>query len=559
MKLFSRLTMDYLFAAALLSQAGLAQTTASEQTTWVDTATKGISASQLISAADLGLAPSDQAITVRVALKIQNQAALLNYITSINDPTSANYGQTLTPAQFAATYAPTSAQVQQVTNYLASTGFGGIAVEPNNLLVSATGTVEQANAAFNTSIEQFNQYGSAVFGNTQPAEVPAALGGIVGAVVGLNSIVQMKPTLVTRSQVSLPAYNVSYNPQGFWQIYGATGVPAASNASIAIMAEGDVSGVITDLRTAEKAFGLPQVPVSVVQVGLASPDTSGADEWDLDTQYSSGMAGSLKHLYIYATTSLSDSDLALEFSRWVTDDKAKAASASLGECEIFPYLDGSMLADDNAFLEAAAQGQTFFASTGDTGSFCPLEVGENGVPAGAAMVNYPAASQYAVAAGGTTLLADSDGNYDEEIAWYAGGGGISQFESSPYWQVTANIPSATELNSRGIPDIAMDADPYSGANVYVNGAVEIVGGTSLSSPLSLGVWARMISGKPKLGFAPLRLYGLYDGSGVIGSYPGGGFHDIQLGVDGLYSAAPGWDYTTGLGSLWVSQLYADLK
>ena len=69
----------------------------------------------------------------------------------------------------------------------------------------------------------------------------------------------------------------------------------------------------------------------------------------------------------------------------------------------------------------------------------------------------------------------------------------------------------------------------------------------------------MISGKPKLGFALLRLYGLYDGTGVIGSYPEGGFHDIQLGVDGLYSATPGWDYTTGLGSLWVSQLYADLK
>src|ERR1700733_3800179 len=446
MKAISRSKMGYLFAAALLSQAGLAQT-ASAQTTWVDTATKGISASQLISATDLGLAPGDQAITVRVALKIQNQAALLNYITSINNPTSANYGQTLTPAQFAATYAPSIAQVQQVTNYLASAGFGDIAVEPNNLLISATGTVQQASAAFNTSIEQFNQLGGVVFGNTQPAEVPASLGSIVSAVLGLNTMGRMKPTLMARSQVSVPAYNVSYNPQGFWQIYGATGVPAASNASIAIMAEGDVSGVITDLRTAEKAFGLPQVPVSVVQVGLASPDTSGADEWDLDTQYSSGMAGTLKHLYIYATTSLSDSDLALEFSRWVTDDKAMAASASLGECEIFPYLDGSMLADDNAFLEAAAQGQTFFASTGDTGSFCPVEVAENGVPAGAPLVNYPAASQYAVAAGGTTLLADSDGNYDEEIAWYAGGGGISQFESSPYWQGTANIPRATDLNS----------------------------------------------------------------------------------------------------------------
>jgi pseudomonalisin len=563
MKAISRSTVGYLFAAALLLEAGLAQTTASaqttQQTTWAATATQGISLSQLVSATDLGLAPSDQSITVRVALKIQNQAALVSYITSANDPSSANYGQFLTPAQFAASYAPSAAQVQQVTNYLTSAGFGNIAVEPNNLLISATGTIADADAAFNTSIEQFNQLGNVVFGNTQPAEVPAALGSLVGSVLGLNTIGQMKSTLTTRSQVSVPAYDVSYNPQGFSQIYGATGVPAASNASVAVIAEGDVSGVITDLRTAENAFGLPQVPVSVVQVGLASPDTSGADEWDLDTQYASGMAGNLKHLYIYTATSMTDSDLALAFSRWVTDNKARGANASFGECEIFPYLDGSMLADDNTVLEAAAQGQTLFSSTGDTGSFCPVEVGENGVPAGAPMVNYPAASQYATAVGGTTLLADSDGNYDEEIAWYAGGGGISQFEYSPYWQVDANIPSATELSSRGVPDIAMDADPYSGANVYVNGAVEVVGGTSLSSPLSLGVWARLISAKPKLGFAPIRYYGLYDGTGLVGSYPEGGFHDITLGVDGLYSAAPGWDYTTGLGSLWVSQLFADLK
>ncbi len=125
------------------------------------------------------------------------------------------------------------------------------------------------------------------------------------------------------------------------------------------------------------------MPVSVVQVGSASADTSGADEWDLDTQYTSGMAGTLKHLYIYAATSMTDSDLALEFSRWATDDKARIANASFGECEVFPFLDGSMLADDNTFLEAAAQGQTLFSSTGDTGSFCPVEVAENGVPAGA--------------------------------------------------------------------------------------------------------------------------------------------------------------------------------
>lgn len=541
-----------LLAAALLLPA------ASAQTTWVNTATQGISLAQLASAADLGPAPSDQAITVRVALNLQNKAALTKYVQQINDPNSSLYGQSLTPAQFAASYGATSAQVQQVVSYLQGAGFTNIAVEPNHLLVSADGTVAQANAAFHTNIEMFNQFGAQVYGNTAAAQVPQALGGTVAAVLGLNTIGQMKPTMVTRNQVSVPNYAVSYNPQDFWKIYGASAVPTAKNATIAIMAEGDLTQVLVDLRTAEKAFGLPQVPYTVVQVGVASPDTSGADEWDLDTQYSTGMAGTVKHLYIYDTTSLTDSDLALEISRWATQDVAKAGSASLGECEFFPFLDGSMLVDDESFLEAAAQGQTFFASSGDTGSFCPVGVGTNGVPAGAPFVSYPAASAYVVGVGGTTLLADSGDVYDKEIAWYAGGGGISQFEYCPYWQSAAGVVSC-QNNSKGLPDVAMDADPYSGANVYVNGSILIVGGTSLSSPLALGTWARMISANPKLGFAAPHLYALYNGKVAPGTYPSGGFHDILAGANGLYSALPGWDYTTGLGSFWINQMYADIK
>jgi pseudomonalisin len=547
-----------LFAsAALISPAAIAQTV------WANTATQGISLSQLVSATDEGPAPANQAITVRVALALQNKAALLSYLSSINSPRSSLYGQSLTPAQFTAAYAPSTAQVQQVVSYLQESGFGNVTVEPNNLIVSADGTVARANLAFNTTIESFLQNGNSVYGNLGTAQVPETLSGIAAAVLGLNTIGRMQSALMTRSQdaaaVGVPAYDVSYNPQQFWQIYGVGDTPAASNATVAVMAEGDVSQVITDLRTAEAAFGLPQVPVSVVQVGLASTDTSGVDEWDLDTQYTSGMAGTLKHLYIYATTSLTDSDLALEFSRWATDDKARIANASFGECEIFPFLDGSMLADDNTFLEAAAQGQTIFSSTGDTGSFCPVDVGENGVPAGAPMVNYPAASPYATAAGGTTLLANSDGSYNTEIAWYAGGGGISQFEYAPYWEVNAGILSAKELNSRSMPDVAMDADPYSGANVYIDGAEEAIGGTSLSSPLSVGTWARMISSKPKLGFAPIQLYGLYNGTGTVGTYPEGGFHDIIIGIEGLYTAGPGWDYTTGLGSFWIGEVYGALE
>jgi subtilase family serine protease len=72
------------------------------QTLWTSTATQGISLSQLASAADYGPATSTQAITVRVALKLRNQAALNTYIKNINDPTNALYGESLTPAQFAA-------------------------------------------------------------------------------------------------------------------------------------------------------------------------------------------------------------------------------------------------------------------------------------------------------------------------------------------------------------------------------------------------------------------------------------------------------------------------
>jgi len=528
------------------------------QTVWVNTATQGISLSQLASATDLGSAPGDQAITVRLALNIQNKAALVNYVQSVNDPNNALYGQSLTPAQFAATYGATSSQVSTVISYLQKSGFTNLVVEPNNLLISADGTVARANAAFNTHIEQFNQFGDLVYGNTTAAQVPLALKGIVGSVLGLNSIGKMKPTLVMRTQVATPNYAVSYNPQDFWKIYGNGSTPAAGNASIAIIAEGDVSQVIKDLRTAEATFKLPHVPVSVVQTGIASPDTSGLDEWDMDTQYSTGMAGTVKHLYIYTGTSLTNSDLALEISRWATQNYAKAASASLGECEFFPFIDGSMLADDNSFLEAAAQGQTFFASSGDTGSFCPVGVGTNGAPAGAPFVSYPASSPYVVGVGGTTLLADSGDVYDQEITWYAGGGGISQFEYAPWWQANAGVVSATN-NSKGVPDVAMDADPYSGANVYINGSWLIVGGTSLSSPLSLGVWARMISAKPRLGYAAPHLYGLYHGTVTPGTYPHGGYHDIIAGANGLYSALPGYDFTTGLGSLWVSQVYTSIK
>lgn len=548
------------FASGMLAFSSVASaSTSTTATSWVSTATQGLSVSQLVSAADLGELPVSQPLTVRLALAPQNKTALVNFVKAVSTPGSPSYGAYLTPAEFASTYGATSAQVSAVVSYLQSAGFSNIVVEPNNLLVSADGNAAQVEAAFNTKLENISQQGVQGYINLTAAQVPASLGNIVTAVLGLNTVGQMRSMLRTRAQAtpntSLPQYDVAYTPKQFQQIYSASSTSAASSTSIAIITEGDMTGVIQDLRTAEAAFGLPQVAVKVVQVGLASTDTSGSDEWDMDTQYSTGIAGNVKKLYLYTTTSLSDSDLALDISRWATDDLAKAASASLGECEVFPYLDGSMLADDVVFLEAAAQGQTFFASSGDTGSFCPVGVGTNGVPAGAPFVDYPASSPYVVGVGGTTLLTNADGSYDEEVAWYAGGGGLSQFESAPAWQQAAMV-LLSETADRGVPDIALDADPYSGATVYVDGSPEAVGGTSLSSPLALGIWARTLQAKPKAGFASTAMYSLYDGSGVTGTYPDGGFHDIILGANGLYTALPGYDLTTGLGSPIVNQFIA---
>jgi subtilase family serine protease len=171
------------------------------------------------------------------------------------------------------------------------------------------------------------------------------------------------------------------------------------------------------------------------------------------------------------------------------------------------------------------------------------------------MVEYPASSPYVMAAGGTILITNSDGTYNEEIGWYAGGGGASQFELSPYWQSPVNPLSTV---GKGVPDVAMDADPNSGVYIWLDGTEQCCyGGTSLSSPLALGAFARFQSAHSnKVGFAGPALY---NGATSLPSAASPlGFHDIILGANGLYTTLPGYDLVTGLGSFDVSKLSAAL-
>jgi pseudomonalisin len=522
---------------------------------WTPTATQAIGPI-LVNAISQGNLPDSTPIHVNLGLQIQDKTAVEAFVQHITTPGDPLFQQELEPADFIAKYSPSNAQVQSVVDYLTGAGFSNVQAEPNNLMVSADGTAAAVRTAFNTQLGAFLVNGKSVYANLRAAQVPDSLSGLVVAVLGLNNAAIMTIPKAKTAAVSVPVYPGAYRPKDLWTAYDVGTTATGSKTAIAIFAEGDVTGVVSDLRLAETNNNLPRVPVKIVQVGLASPDTSGADEFAMDTQYSTGMADTVSTLYIYTTTSLSDSDVALMFNHFAAQKLARAGSASFGLCEAFAYADGSMLVDDEVFLEAAAQGQTVFASSGDNGSSCGVAVGVNGVPGlGAPMVEYPAASPYVIGAGGTTLLTNSDGTWNDEIAWNAGGGGVSQFELSPYWQSPVNVASTV---GRGVPDVAMDADPNSGVYIWLNGTEQCCyGGTSLSSPLSLGVWARFQSGHlNSLGYAgPV----FYKGSTPLPSPASpAGFHDITVGANGLYFALPGYDLTTGLGSFDVSAFNAAL-
>lgn len=557
---------------------------AQAQSAWVSTATKAYPTQYLHGATLIGPMAPSAALHIVVGLQEQNANLVQPTLKRMITPGDPLYGTTLTVQQFVAQFGPSATQVQAVQNYLAANGFTNIAVADNQLLVEADGTAANVLAAFNTPLVQYSVNGASVYVNTADAQVPASLSGTVIAVLGLNNLVSLHSDIHTLALNNSPSTdpctppncptpavaNETFTAQQYQIAYDAAcpsdnstcaahNFPSASATAVGIIAEGNLTQVVVDLRTYEKTYNLPQVPVTIVNAGVASPDTSGADEWDLDSQTSTGIAQQVSHLYFYVATSLTDSDIALAINKAVSQNKVKAFNMSFGECEFQAYIDGAMILDDEVFGEAALHGITAFASSADQGSACPV-VGTNGVPlSGPPDTSYPASSPYVISVGGTNLFTNADYTFDFETAWESGGGGPSYFENPPFWQAytgsgTLPIVPSSEGSAagtgRGVPDVSMCAGgtvlAICSANVFVNGAVVLVGGTSLSSPLAMGSWARIQTAhKNKLGFAGPLIYQLANG-GPSPSSPD--FNDVLLGGNGLFTALPGYDYTTGLGS-----------
>jgi subtilase family serine protease len=447
---------------------------------------------------------------------------------------AAAAGRGLTPAQFDARYAPSDAQLGAVRDWAAAHSLRVASVSANRTLVRVTGSAAAVGDAFGTTLKTFRtSSGSTFFAPATKATVPASLN--VTSVLGLSDLGR---TAVPKAAAPTVGTPTSYGPQELAALYDAPATATGAGQTVAVIAEGDLTQPRADLATFEDQNGLPHVTWTQVTVGTPSSDTAGNDEWDLDTQYSTGMAPGVSELRVYDGASLSNDDILATINRWVTDDATRQASFSAGECEVLAAATGFTDALDATLMQAAAQGQTLFVSSGDTGVFCPAIVGVNGVPAGLPSVNYPASSPYAVGVGGTTVL----GPGPSEIAWYAGGGGVSYFEPAPAYQSGAGGSFAGV--DRGVPDVALDADPLSGYEVVVNGQQEVIGGTSASAPAWQGIWARVQGAKGgALGFADPVLY----------AAPASAFHDIVVGANGA-PATPGWDYATGRGTPDVAAL-----
>src|SRR3954447_8390776 len=427
-------------------------------------------------------------------------------------------------------FAPSAATVRSVRAFARAHSLRVRSVSANRMLVRLRGSSSAFARAFHTQFATYRlKSGKTFHSPTKTATVPTAFRSRTAALLGLSNIgrVQLRATSVT-----IPT---DYGPQDLWALYNAPSSATGSGQSVAIITEGDVSKPKADLVTFEHQFGLPVVPWNTVQVGPQTSDTAGNDEWDLDSQYSTGLAPNVSALYDYNGGSLSNDDIAATITRWVTDNTTRQASFSAGECETIAQVTGFQTSLDNTPKQAAAQGQTLFTSSGDTGSFCPVgPAGVNGVPAGLPGVEYPAASPYAIGVGGTTVIGDGP----TEAAWYAGGGGATYFEDVPSWQAGAG--GSFVGVDRGVPDVALDADPLSGYRVIVGGSEEIIGGTSASAPAWQGIWARAQAAKGgALGFA---------GPVIYNTVPASVFNDITVGAIGTYAATPGWDYTTGRGT-----------
>lgn len=379
---------------------------------------------------------------------------------------------------------------------------------------------------------------------TGAVSLPATHAPLVEAVLGLDArpvakahFRLLKKDSARRKKPKAAGQPVPFNPPQVAALYG---FPAGLNGSGQTLALIELGGGYntSDITTYFQGLGLTPPSVAAVSVdgGANAPgDPTGADgEVALDIQVAGSIANGARIAVYFAPNTDQGFIDAITTAVHDTTYTPSVISISWGGPES-TWAQSSVTALDDACQSAAALGVTITVACGDNGSSDGVSSGNH--------VDFPASSPHVLACGGTELIGSGTA-IASEVVWNDGaqggatGGGYSALFPLPSWQVSAGIKGS----GRGVPDVAGNAAPESGYNILVDGDQEVVGGTSAVAPL----WAALLAlinqqrkqkSQTPVGFTNPALYPLL-----------ADFRDVTQGSNGAYSAGPGWDPCTGLGS-----------
>ncbi|HEX3799726.1 MAG TPA: choice-of-anchor tandem repeat GloVer-containing protein [Verrucomicrobiae bacterium] len=497
---------------------------------------------------------ADRQLDITIGLPLRDREELTNLLQQIYDPASTNFHHYLRPEEFAARFGPSESDYQTLIAFANSNHLAVTTLHSNRTLVALRGSTANIERAFHVNLRVFKHPTEARNFFAPDAEPSVDLAIPVLGVSGLDDFVIPHPANL-KTNALFEAADDSGTPQALPAGSGPRGnfiggdFRAAYAPGVTLDGTGQSIGFFEldgyypgDIRLYEAIAGLPNITLTNVLLDGATGGAGGNNvEVALDIETAIAMAPGLSRVIVYEGFNYDD-----VLNRMATDNQAQQLSSS--------WFFGS--ANDplreQIFQQFAAQGQSFFESSGDNGAFT-------------GSIPVPADEPFATVVGGTSLTTTTPGGaWLSETAWPSSGGGISTTFPIPIWQegldMTANQGSSTKRN---LPDVAClgDAVFWIVAN---NGQNAVTGGTSASTPLwaafcALANQQAALNGSPSVGFLNPSLYTIGKSTNSSAA-----FHDITTGNNFSsgsgthFSATTGYDLCTGWGSMTGSNMITAL-
>jgi kumamolisin len=426
------------------------------------------------------------------------------------------------------------ADLGSLRTFAARFGLHEVGADLSRRVLHLTGTPQALERAFGVTIGSYqlpDGRGQFIGVGSAPALPPEAI-----AVLGLDR----RPVARAQSRRPKAQPTVTYTPVQLGQLYDFPAGTDGSGQSVAIIElgggfrSGDLAQYFGNLGISTP----PTVTAVAVAGGANQPGGDADGEVMLDIEVIGALAPGAAIFVYFAPNTDQGFYEAISQAAHDSGPKPSVMSISWGGPED-SWTGPSREAMQSALADAAALGVTVTVAAGDSGS-------SDGESDGQPHVDFPASSPYAIACGGTRLIAHG-GAISSEVVWNdagagegATGGGVSSAFALPAWQQRSSVPRAPDGSvGRGVPDVAGNADPLTGYQILVDGQAQVIGGTSAVAPL----WAALIARcNQKLGAA------LGDVHAALYQIGEQGFRDITQGNNGAYQAAAGWDPCTGLGA-----------